>query len=89
MIHSNLEKRFINLAVARNQVTLAVLAAKNRFCLLFDALAEDLGITTIELGERMGWGPIPEGGNKIMRGEAEPNDSDVIRLCNIYVETRP
>ena len=84
----NLEKRFIRLAVQQSAYRVAHSAFQSRFHLLFDALAQDLGLNRNELARRLGWEPVPEGGNSIMRGEADPSEIDVARLLEVYLETR-
>lgn len=85
-MHQNLERRFINLETARSSHLMALMAFSTRFHVLFAELAKDLGILPEELGERLGWKPVPAGGNKIMRGEAEPSKEDCYRLLMVYLE---
>ncbi len=87
-MHQNLERRFLDLTVALSRLNMARRAFKSRFSMLFDALAEDLGKTGLELANMMGWGDVPAIGNKIMRGEAEPSDVDVARLLGIWEESQ-
>jgi hypothetical protein len=84
-MHSNLERRFTELEVARMTHELKLRAFSGRFAMLFSALADDLEISIGTLAERIGWGPVPEHGNKIMRGEAEPSREDCYRLLCVYL----
>jgi hypothetical protein len=85
-MHQNLERRFIQLAVKQNAYTTALGCFRSRYHLLFDALAEELGITREKLGKMVGFDPVPKGGNKIMNGEAEPSSVDVELLLLVYLE---
>lgn len=67
---------------------MALAAFRCRYSILFAALAADLRITPEQLGERVGFAPVPEGGNAVMTGKAEPSQEDVFRLLNVYLDTR-
>jgi hypothetical protein len=83
-MHHNLEKRFVQLAVAGGIYDIKMQMFRERFHLLFDALAQDMGITRNDLGKRLGFDPIPKGGNAIMNGTAEPSTIDCDRLLGVY-----
>lgn len=85
-MHPNLERRFTELEVARSQHRLKLMAFGGRFHYLFHQLAADLKLTPDELGSRLGWSPIPDGGNAVMRGDAEPSDLDCYRLMCVYLD---
>ena len=87
MIHQNLERRFIHLAVGQSAYRVALESFRVRYSLLFAALAEDLGYTPEKLAAMVGFDPVPKGGNAIMRGEAEPSDVDVLRLLEVYLSS--
>lgn len=84
-MHQNLEKRFIELECARGTLAVKLEAFRTRFYLLFAAIADYANITPNELGERMGWGPVPDGGNAIMCGKADPSNEDIYRLLDMYL----
>jgi len=88
MIHENLERRFLRLAAAETGLQLAQSAFALRYKILFDALAEDLGISREQLAGKVGFGPVPKGGNKIMNGEKDPSILDCHRLLEVYMDTR-
>lgn len=87
-MHDNLEKRFVRLAVAQSTFCTAMQAFKARYHLLFSALAEEKGMTIERLAKKVGFDPCPPGGNKVMRGEAEPSTEDVLKLLAIYLEVK-
>lgn len=88
-MHSNLERRFIRLEVNRSGYQMALESFRVRYHLLFAALADQLGVTPKKLAKRVGFDPVPEGGNKIMRGEAEASTEDCLKLMAVYLEEQP
>lgn len=87
-MHANLDRRFLALARTAMAHHNAQACFATRYSLLFAALAEDLGITPEALAARVGFDPVPAGGNAVMRGEAEPSAEDVSRLLEVYLATR-
>lgn len=85
-MHPNLEKRFVDLAVAQSTLTMKRMAFATRFHVLFDALAKENGWTHDELAKRLGWQPF-SGSNAITTGKAAPSSIDCDRLVNVYLET--
>ena len=85
-MHANLEKRFIRLAVAQSTYTIAQQSFADRYSLLFDALAAELGWSRARLAGYVGFGPVPKGGNAIMNGDAESSPEDVQVLLDLYLK---
>lgn len=85
-MHPNIEKRFVELAVAQSDLALKRMAFSTRFHVLFDALAKENGWTHDELARRLGWEPFC-GSNAITRGDALPSSIDCDRLVWLYLET--
>ena len=82
-MHSNLEKRLIRLLSSKMAYEMAMTAAKDRYSMLFESLAEDVGGQK-KLAAMVGFAPLPEGGNAITRGEAEPSNEDVLNLMAVW-----
>jgi len=85
-MHHNLERRFIRLAVARGSYSVALECFRIRYHLLFDAMAIERGWKRETLARQLGFAPVPEGGNDIMNGKAEPSNEDCAKLLEMYLE---
>ena len=80
-----LKDRFTGLLAARNTYNFELKLFRDEYPALFDAMAIELGWDRDYLGNYLGFGPCPPGGNAIMNGEAKPSDEDVKKLLNLYV----
>ena len=89
-MNQNLEKLFIVLERSERACMDARAVAVAAYPLLFQALAEDLGLTTAELAKRVGFDPLSGSGtNKIISGESMAGVGDALRLLAVYLGTRP
>ena len=89
-MNGNAERLFVALNKTELACRVGRTVAAGVYPLLFQALAEDLGLTTVQLAARVGFDPLPASGtNKIISGESMANVADVLRLLNVYLETRP
>lgn len=84
-MHPNIERRFVELEVARGVLQIKQMAFASRFQFLFEALATDMKISRADLARRLGWDPFPDGGNLVSRGLAEPSPEDCYRLTEVYL----
>jgi hypothetical protein len=87
-MHPNLSRRFRRLVVTEGTYNVALLAFKARYALLFDALAAQLGISRMKLAKKVGFDPVPKGGNAVMNGEVEPSNEDVAKLLALWEDER-
>lgn len=85
-VHANLEKQFRQLEVARSVYEVALRTFRNRYHLLFDALAIELGYDRALLAAQLGFSPVPRGGNAVMNGEADASNEDVAKLLDRWLE---
>lgn len=85
-MHPNLEKRFVDLAVAQSTLEFKRIAFATRFHVLFAALAKEPEWTVEKLAAHLGWEPFT-GENQITRGVALPSQGDCDRLVELYLQT--
>lgn len=88
-MHTNLERRFTELCAAQHMAEVRLHMFSARYHVLFAALAKDMGMTLEQMASRVGFDPVPDGGNAIMRGEAEPSREDCNRLLAVYLDAEP